>query len=127
MTESPSGRPPRQGPLHLENCIDTNDAQVLKGGLIHTMGTKKLEAKVLRLRELQAKIDQLEAEAEVLKDEIKEELTARKVDELTAGVFKVRWAEIKSKRFDSSALKAAQPELYAAFTRETTIRRFTVA
>ena len=91
------------------------------------MGTKKLEAKVLCLRELQAEIDQLEAEAETLKDEIKEELTAWKVDELTAGVFKVRWAPIKSKRFDGAALKAAQPELYAAFKRETIVRRFTVA
>lgn len=91
------------------------------------MSTKKLEAKVLRLRELQAEIDQLEAEAEALKDEIKAELAARQVEELTAGVFKVRWTAVTSKRFDSSALKAARPELYAAFTRETTTRRFTVA
>ncbi|WP_154666360.1 hypothetical protein [Anaeromassilibacillus senegalensis] len=28
---------------------------------------------------------------------------------------------------EEGALKAARPELYAAFTRETTIRRFTVA
>ena len=41
--------------------------------------------------------------------------------------FKITWREVTSSRLDSKALKAAAPELWQRFTKQTTTRRFIVA
>ena len=89
------------------------------------MSTHELEMKCRELRQLQALID--EAQAETIKDAIKAELTRQSVDELTAGEYKVRWTVVKSSRLDTSALRKAAPELCEKFTRSVEAKRFCVA
>jgi putative phage-type endonuclease len=38
----------------------------------------------------------------------------------------VRWATVRRREFDSAAFKAAHPDTYAAFTKELTLRRFSI-
>ena len=45
---------------------------------------------------------------------------------LTAGAYKVSWKTFTSSRLDSTALKKALPEVAAAYTKTTTVRRFSV-
>lgn len=91
------------------------------------MNKKELENKVQQLRELKAFAADLEAEISAIEDELKAEMRAADTDELTAGVFKVRWKIVTSNRFDGAALKRAMPDVYTAFTKKTECRRFSVA
>lgn len=91
------------------------------------MGTKELSAKMKEYKELQRLIEEAEAEMEAIKDEIKEEMKARSVDELTADVFKATWKPVKSSRIDTTALKKAMPEIAQQFTKQTETQRFTIS
>lgn len=91
------------------------------------MANNELTAKLAELKELKNMLEELNAEISTIEDEVKAEMTARNVDELTAGAFKVRWKTIESARFDTKAFKAEMPELAARFTIKTTAKRFTVA
>lgn len=91
------------------------------------MSTNELTKKVRELKELQSLIEQAEAEAEQLKDEIKATMDAQGVEEMTVDVFKIRWKTVKSSRIDTTALKKALPELAQQFTKTTETRRFSVA
>ena len=71
--------------------------------------------------------EEAEAEEEARKDALKAILTANDLDELTAGRFIVRFTEVKTNRFDSTAFKKEHLDLYKAFTKLTTSRRFTVS
>lgn len=89
------------------------------------MSTNELTAKIKELRELQALIDEAQAEAETIKDAIKAHMGDQ--EELRAGEYKITWKSVTTARLDSKALKAALPEVALRFTRETTSRRFVVA
>lgn len=89
------------------------------------MSINELEAKARELRQLQALIDEAQAEAEALKDQIKAAMGD--AETVQAGEYKITWKPIKSSRIDTAALKKALPDVAQAFTRETTTRRFCVA
>ena len=89
------------------------------------MSMNELTAKIRKLRELQALIDEAQQEAEAIKDAIKAHMGD--TDELRAGEYKVTWKPVTSSRIDTTALRKAMPDVAAAFTRETTTRRFLIA
>lgn len=89
------------------------------------MTIKEIEAKARELRELQALIDQAQAEAEAIKDTIKEAMGDS--EELRAGEYRITWKPVTSARLDTAALKKALPDVVERFTRATTTRRFCVA
>lgn len=89
------------------------------------MSERELTAKIKEMRELQRMAEEATALAEAIKDEIKIIMGAS--EELCAGEYKITWKSVKSSRFDAAAFRKAMPELAAAFTKETTARRFVVA
>lgn len=91
------------------------------------MSTKDVAGKAAELKELKAMLEELDAEITAIEDEIKAELTARGVDELQAGAFKVRWKMVASKRLDQTAIKKELPDIYGRYVKESATRRFTVA
>lgn len=91
------------------------------------MSANEMTAKLRELKELKAMAEELAAEIAAIEDEVKAEMTARNVEEMTVDVYKVRWTTVNSARLDTSALKKAMPELYTQFTKQITSRRFTVA
>ena len=88
------------------------------------MSTHEIESKVRELRQLQALIEEAQAEAEAIKDTLKAILCDS--EELKAGEYKVTWKAVKAARIDTTALRKALPDVAQAFTRETTTRRFCV-
>ena len=58
---------------------------------------------------------------------IKAEMEAREVEELIAGQYIVRYTSILSNRFDSTAFKKVMPEIYKAYTKQVSSRRFTIS
>lgn len=91
------------------------------------MSTNEITTKVRDLKELQALIEEAQAEAEAIKDEIKAYMTATGKEEMTVDVFKVRYTTVTSSRFDSAAFKKTHGDLYAQYIRQTETRRFSVA
>lgn len=89
------------------------------------MSANELEKKVRELRQLQSLIEEAQAEAEAIKDQIKAHMG--QAEELRAGEYTITWKPVTSSRLDSKALRAAAPELVERFTKTTTARRFCVA
>ena len=89
------------------------------------MSINEMEAKARELRQLQSLIEEAQAEAEALKDAIKAAMGDS--ESIQAGEYKITWKPVKSSRIDTAALKKALPDVAERFTKETTVRRFTVA
>ena len=91
------------------------------------MSTIEISAKIAELQELEALIEEAKAEADSIRDEIKNEMLNRNTEELTAGQYIVRYTTILSNRFDSTAFKKVMPDVYKAYTKQTSSRRFTIS
>ena len=89
------------------------------------MSINELESKCRELRQLQALIDEATAEADAIRDTIKAAMGD--CDSVQAGEYKITWKSVTSARIDTSALKEALPDVAERFTKETTVRRFSVA
>ena len=92
-----------------------------------TMSTIEITAKIEALKDLETLIEEAKAEAESLRDEIKAEMLNRDTEELSAGQYIVRYTTVLSNRFDSTAFKKVMPDVYKAYTKQTSSRRFTIS
>ena len=50
----------------------------------------------------------------------------RNAEEMEAGQYIIRWTSVLSQRFDSTSFKKVLPELYKAYTKQVSSRRFTI-
>mgnify|MGYP000399555735 FL=1 len=91
------------------------------------MSTKEMVMKVEKLKELEELLEEVKAEAESVRDEIKQEMMAQNTEELEAGQYIIRWTSVLSNRFDTTAFKKVMPEVYKAYTKQVASRRFTIA
>lgn len=91
------------------------------------MSKIELLAKIELLNKYEAMMEELKAEADTIRNTIKAEMEAREVEELTAGQYIVRYTAILSNRFDSTAFKKVMPEVYKAYTKQVSSRRFTIS
>ena len=89
------------------------------------MSVNEVEAKVRELRQLQALIEEAQAEAEAIKDAIKAQMGD--TEERRAGEYRVTWKTVEASRFDAAALRKTLPEVAEQFTRKSSVRRFCVA
>ena len=88
------------------------------------MSNPNMEAKVHELMELKRLKEELEAEIAAAEDAIKAVMGEEEL--LLAGSYKVSWKTFTSSRIDTAALKKALPEVAAAYTKQTTARRFSI-
>jgi predicted phage-related endonuclease len=87
---------------------------------------QELVSKIAELQELEKLIEEAKEEADKLKDDIKAEMTKRNTEEMTVGGYIVRWTTVVSNKFDSTAFKKVMPDVYKAYTKATTSKRFSV-
>ena len=91
------------------------------------MSTKEITSKIEALKDLESLIEEAKAEAEALRDEIKSEMLNRDTEELEAGQYIVRWTSVLTQRFDTTAFKKVMPDVYKAYTKQVSSRRFSIA
>lgn len=72
-------------------------------------------------------IDEMKSEAEAIRNTIKAEMEAREVEEMIAGQYIIHYTSVLSQRFDSTAFKKVMPEIYKAYTKQVSSRRFTIS
>lgn len=91
------------------------------------MSTNDLVMKVEKLKELEELLEEVKTEAESVRDEIKQEMLTQDTEELEAGQYIIRWTSVLTNRFDTTAFKKMLPNVYKAYTKQITSRRFTIA
>mgnify|MGYP001115083294 FL=1 len=91
------------------------------------MSKNELVTKIEALNEWEAVIEEAKAEAEAIRDSIKQEMMELDTEELTAGKYIVRWTSVLSNRFDTTSFKKVYGDLYKAFTKQSASRRFTIS
>lgn len=91
------------------------------------MSISELESRIEKMQEWESLAAEAAAEADEIRNSIKEEMLLRNTDELRAGKFIVRWTSVISSRFDSAAFKKLHGELYKAFCKTSESRRFSVS
>ena len=90
------------------------------------MDNKTINEKIVELRNFENEIKQMQEFVDSLKDELKNEMTARGVDELDTGTFKMSYKEVVSNRFDSKAFQKDNEVIYKAYLKESVSKRFTI-
>ena len=91
------------------------------------MATNELIQRIEALNEWEQLMEEARAEAEAIRDSIKQEMLARDTDEMEVGQYIVRWSSVLTQKLDTTAFKKAMPDVYKAFIKQTTSRRFSIA
>ena len=91
------------------------------------MSKNEIEARINALNEWEAIIADAQAEAEAIRDSIKQEMLDRDTEELVAGAYIVRWTSVLSNRFDTTSFKKVYGDLYKAFTKQVSSKRFSIS
>ena len=89
------------------------------------MSISEMEVKARELRQLQALIEEAQAEAEAIKDAIKAAMGDS--ESVQAGEYRITWKAVTSSRIDTSALRKALPDVAERFTKEIVTRRFVIS
>lgn len=90
------------------------------------MDNKTINEKIVEIRNFENEIKQMQEVVDSLKDELKNEMTARGVDELDTGTFKMSYKEVVSNRFDSKSFQKDNEIIYKAYLKESVSKRFTI-
>lgn len=91
------------------------------------MSKIELLAKIELLNKYEAMMEEMKAQADSIRNEIKAEMEARELEEMIAGQYIIRYTSVLSNRFDSTAFKKVMPEIYKAYTKQVSSRRFTIS
>lgn len=91
------------------------------------MSKIELLAKIELLNKYEAMVEEMKAQADTIRNEIKAEMDARELEEMIAGQFIIRYTAVLSNRFDTTAFKKVMPEIYKAYTKQVSSRRFTIS
>lgn len=91
------------------------------------MGTRALNNRVKKFKELERQKAELEKAIEELKAEIKAEMKSKDVKELNTGLYVIRFKEVITNRFDSKTFKMDYTELYNEYLKAAVSKRFSIA
>ena len=91
------------------------------------MTTTEIIKQITELQELEEMAHELSAEIESIKDSLKQELNAQHLEELEVDTHIIRYTTVISNRFNSTEFKKVMPEVYKAYLKPVTSKRFTVS
>ena len=90
------------------------------------MSQNEINKKVQELLELEAFMQELRDEADIIRNSIQTVMLERGVEEMEAGTYIVRWTPVLSNRFDTTGFKKIYGDLYKAFTKQVSSKRFSI-
>ena len=91
------------------------------------MSKIELLAKIELLNKYEAMMEEMKSQADAIRNEIKAEMDAHDLEEMIAGQYIIRYTSVLSNRFDSTAIKRVMPEIYKAYTKQVSSRRFSIS
>ena len=87
----------------------------------------ELTAKIREYRELKRLAEEAQAAADAIADEIKAAMTEAGESKMIIGEYKLSYSDCTRKDIDKKALAADHADIYAAYLKETTYKRFSIA
>ena len=90
------------------------------------MSQSVINKKVQELLELEAFMQELKEEADTIRNSIQSVMLERGVEEMEAGTYIIRWTPVLSNRFDTTSFKKIYGDLYKAFTKSVSCKRFSI-
>lgn len=90
------------------------------------MSINEMDMKAKNYFDLLAEIEELQAQAEAIKEDIKAAMVEIEQEEINGHGWRATWHNTNSSRFDSKKFKQDHPELAAEYTIRTTGTRFTL-
>lgn len=91
------------------------------------MTKAEIITKIETLNEWEALMEEAKTEAEAIRDSLKAEMLNLDTEELEAGQYIVRWTSVTSNRFDSANFKKTLPEIYKAYLKQVSSKRFSIS
>lgn len=91
------------------------------------MSSSEIVTTIKELKELRRMQEDLNAEITALEDALKAHMLEAETDSIQTSEYKVTWKEVTSSRLDTTAIKAALPDITQRFMKATTTRRLIVA
>lgn len=92
------------------------------------MANNELIKKVEEIRELEDLLEEVKTSIENAKDVLKAEMLKQGTEEMDLdGRYIVRWTSQLASRFDTKRFKEEYKDLYLAFTKEVSSKRFSIA
>lgn len=91
------------------------------------MSQNEINGKVQEFKSLVTLRNEIDEQLKSLEADIKGYMAAAGAEEMQAGLFKVKWKNVTSGRFDARRFKADFPDVYLEYVTMSTVRRFTVA
>ena len=90
------------------------------------MSISEMDARAATYFDLLAQIEQLQAEAEAIKDGFKAAMCEIEQEEITGHGWRATWHNTTTTRLDTKRFKVEQSEIYKAYTVTATGTRFTL-
>ena len=90
------------------------------------MSINEMDSKARTYFEIMVQIEQLQQEAENIKDSLKAQMMEWETEDLEGDGWRATWHNTNSRRFDGKALKRDNPNLYERYMISTTGTRFTL-
>lgn len=91
------------------------------------MTERMISNRLRKLKELENRKTELEKQIEALKEEIKQDMSDKGLEEQKVGDCTIRFMTIVTNRFDSKAFKKDHLELYNRYIKAAESKRFTIA
>ena len=86
---------------------------------------KQIDNRVKKLKDLERQIAELQAAADAIKDDLKNDLG--NVEERKTDNYILRYTTVSQNRLDSAGLKKALPDVYKMYCKVSKYRRFSIA
>ena len=90
------------------------------------MTKNEINEKIIELKKWEKDLKQTKSIVEALKEELKDELESRGVEELETDMFTVFYQKIVSDKFDTTRFKQENSVLYNYYLKENVTKRFSV-
>lgn len=90
------------------------------------MNNTTIDEKIIEIRALESEVKRLQEQIDSIKNEIKSEMEKRNVDEIKTSLFSISYKDVISNRFDTTAFKKDNAEIYNYYLKESVSRRFTI-
>ena len=111
----------------VENFENQNQNQVsIEENIIKRLSDNEILEKVKEIKNKQAYISLINKEIDVLKEDIKQELISRGIENLEVDIFKVLYMTISSSKFDNKKFKKEHEDLYNSYCYTTETKRFDI-
>lgn len=91
------------------------------------MTNAQMIQQIRELNEYEALLEEVKAAADAIKDSIKAEMEMLGTEELTVGMYTVRWTSVLSNRFDTATFKRNYAEVYKQYTKQVYSKRFSIS